>query len=490
MSMSEWQVRHPSIAREFSLQHTEDKGRLLASNKDRRPGELLLRCAPYTFVLLEKYYQQRCHHCFVEKPKLLRCSKCKLVYYCSSECQKASWSLHKYECENTQRVAPHKPTPTMLLLCRLLWRARLEKEGKLPLDPDNTFDDVGFLNSHAHDNESKRIDFVPQAVITQKFLGEKIQLDVNHIVDYLFKFSCNNFNISDGEMRPIGIGLYPVAALINHSCAPNSVAVFEGTTVSIRALQHIPAGEEISISYIEIGAPTLQRRATLAKHFFFVCHCPRCETDTPFMSGYRCVNPSCAGVVLDSEGEKAETGSNGSVATDDKEPVQLKCNKCGKTHDKYELELKYRRAQQLIEDGEDARNKGDITTARKSIEQAVSIFVEILHQNNVELMNALNTAMSVCIDAQDFAAADKYCTTSIPAHEYIYPPAWPLLGLQYYMKGRIDWYFAKTQSAVHWLRKALAILEITHGYDHSLVKGLVDLLREAEAEMQHKANLR
>lgn len=30
-------------------------------------------------------------------------------------------------------------------------------------------------------------------------------------------FSCNNFNISDDEMNYIGIGLYPTAAMINHS---------------------------------------------------------------------------------------------------------------------------------------------------------------------------------------------------------------------------------------------------------------------------------
>lgn len=44
------------------------------------------------------------------------------------------------------------------------------------------------------------------------------------------QFACNNFTISDGELKPLGVGLYPPAALINHSCDPNCVTIFEGTT--------------------------------------------------------------------------------------------------------------------------------------------------------------------------------------------------------------------------------------------------------------------
>lgn len=34
----------------------------------------------------------------VERSKLLCCAKCRSVYYCSSECQKAAWPLHKERC--------------------------------------------------------------------------------------------------------------------------------------------------------------------------------------------------------------------------------------------------------------------------------------------------------------------------------------------------------------------------------------------------------
>jgi hypothetical protein len=47
--------------------------------------------------------------------------------------------------------------------------------------------------------------------------------------------------------------------------------------------------------------PKLQRQATLAKHFFFVCECERCAKEEPsFMDGYRCVDPKCTGAVTKS----------------------------------------------------------------------------------------------------------------------------------------------------------------------------------------------
>nr|POE83750.1 histone-lysine n-methyltransferase ashr1 [Quercus suber] len=53
------------------------------------------------------------------------------------------------------------------------------------------------------------------------------------------------------ELIPLGTGLYPVISIINHSCLPNSVLVFEGRLAVIRAVQHVPQGAEVLISYID-----------------------------------------------------------------------------------------------------------------------------------------------------------------------------------------------------------------------------------------------
>jgi SET and MYND domain-containing protein len=58
--------------------------------------------------------------------------------------------------------------------------------------------------------------------------------DVKHIAQLLARFACNNHTICDEELRPIGVGLYPLGALINHSCRPNCAQSFQGPAIVFR----------------------------------------------------------------------------------------------------------------------------------------------------------------------------------------------------------------------------------------------------------------
>lgn len=50
----------------------------------------------------------------------------------------------------------------------------------------------------------------------------------------------NGFNILDPEMLSIGTGIYLACSVIDHSCDPNAVAVFDGITIHIRAVKDMP----------------------------------------------------------------------------------------------------------------------------------------------------------------------------------------------------------------------------------------------------------
>lgn len=53
----------------------------------------------------------------------------------------------------------------------------------------------------------------------------------------------NAFNILDQEMNSIATGIYLGVSITDHSCKPNAVATFQGTTLYIRTIEDLPSIE-------------------------------------------------------------------------------------------------------------------------------------------------------------------------------------------------------------------------------------------------------
>eukprot|EP01126_Amoeba_proteus_P002318 TRINITY_DN1072_c0_g1_i17.p1 TRINITY_DN1072_c0_g1~~TRINITY_DN1072_c0_g1_i17.p1 ORF type:complete len:128 (+),score=20.63 TRINITY_DN1072_c0_g1_i17:54-386(+) len=100
-------------------------------------------------------------------------------------------------------------------------------------------------------------------------LVQSLGITLQKLIELFSKFKSNNYNIYDSSMETVAIGLYPILSLINHSCDPNSVPIFEGRSVKLVCIRPIQPGDEITISYIETAAPTHVRIAELQSNFFF-----------------------------------------------------------------------------------------------------------------------------------------------------------------------------------------------------------------------------
>ncbi|EWC47870.1 hypothetical protein DRE_02752 [Drechslerella stenobrocha 248] len=89
------------------------------------------------------------------------------------------------------------------------------------------------------------------------------------------RFTCKSLDAAEPSM----LGLFPRAARLNHSCAPNVFHRYNPLIrrLTVHALRDIAAGEELLTSYIDICHPTVTRRQLL-RHWGFRCCCTACDS--------------------------------------------------------------------------------------------------------------------------------------------------------------------------------------------------------------------
>ena len=73
----------------------------------------------------------------------------------------------------------------------------------------------------------------------------------------------------------IGLSLYPMLPLLNHSCHPNTIRLNVGSRVVVVAAEDIRAGDEVTDSYGQncLVAAREERRRRLRDNYNFTCHC-------------------------------------------------------------------------------------------------------------------------------------------------------------------------------------------------------------------------
>lgn len=101
-------------------------------------------------------------------------------------------------------------------------------------------------------------------------------LDDRELTSLCLRIKCNLHLSLDDETatRATGMGLYPAAALLNHSCCPSACFAWsdDGQSMEVRAMIDVGAGEEITCSYLaeeHLYAPWQERAALLRNAFRF-----------------------------------------------------------------------------------------------------------------------------------------------------------------------------------------------------------------------------
>ncbi|XP_053315754.1 histone-lysine N-methyltransferase SMYD3 [Spea bombifrons] len=411
------------------------KGNGLRATRRLNAGVTVASMQPYVYTVCRgKKYRAACDYCLRRSTSLQRCSQCKFARYCNSTCQKAAWQDHKRECVCLKSILPNVPTDSVRLVGRIIF--------KLLQQSDSTSEElysISDLQSHIEDLSEDMKEGLRQLVTAlelyiRKEIQDSSQLPPGcNILEYFGKVTCNSFTISDGEMQDVGVGLFPSMSLLNHSCDPNCVIAFEGRYLNLRTVREIPKGEELTISYIDVMMPTHQRQNQLKRQYCFTCNCHRC---------------------LSNDKDKDM------LAGDEQAWKEMECSLS---------RLEEMRSQ---DKGEEAL---EICKALLKTSQ--------LPDRNIYQLRILDFAMDVCIDLGHWEEAQHFGLRTLEPYGLYYSNYHPVKAIQMMKVGKLQHYLDQFPEAMKTLKEALAIMTVTHGKDHSLMKDLTELLQDCTIAM-------
>lgn len=206
------------------------------------------------------------------------------------------------------------------------------------------------------------------------------------IASLLLTIQCNAHGIRDSFGRVLGLGLFPLASMLNHSCLPSCHHVFSlhpgqgPPTLVFKTLRAVKEGEELVYSYTDLMRPGGMRREILGRAYFFKCACERCLITLPrggegrreggaamgsssptanalmewALESPACDSPGCAGAwcPLKEKGKEGEDGDDGGDEEEEhgaSKNTSWVCLGCGKQEDTAEIQIKLTVATTLLQ---------------------------------------------------------------------------------------------------------------------------------------------
>ncbi|KAH7176841.1 hypothetical protein EDB81DRAFT_898304 [Dactylonectria macrodidyma] len=296
------------------------KGRLLRASAAVPAGTVLLVDAPYAVVPavepMEKHHlicsNLVCSRRVKQDGKGSRCLRncIKDVVWCNDACRAADCARHEFEClwlkQNGATLRREEGEYNFLTLwhvVRVLAARDLELH-RLASNPPRRY---------AWEGEFKRgwasiemccayLDSWPEAQIehwkrlTERYLSDASTLPCLLTPDELLLIICkeetNTFGLYPKMTGPLymidhpvprglsyGMGIYPRAAMFNHSCLPNVThKPNDNARMVYTSARDIAAGEECCITYFDLTAykDLASRQQMSESQFQFSCTCERC----------------------------------------------------------------------------------------------------------------------------------------------------------------------------------------------------------------------
>ena len=288
-------------------------------------------------------------------------------------------------------------------------------------------------------------------VVLQSLIDKTAMPSYDDLLEIFGKMCINCFNILDEEMNTIGTGMYLGTSILDHSCKPNAVATFDGTTVKIRILEDYNSSEldysKIFISYIDLMNTAEERRKQLQNSYYFRCDCPRCsdEKEEELMNAACCTNENCD------------------------EPVNIEAAKCSKcaTPVKHSKKETYNEVMSLTK-----MKLAEMKDVAFLDVCNICLFkqVNVLHYYNVWFLRTLDNAFESAVEMENWDEAIEKGLKLLKGFRKYNGDFHPLLGLLHLKIGKIQLYRQQIRPAFKNISEAEKILRVTHGEQHILYR--------------------
>ncbi|XP_034997391.1 histone-lysine N-methyltransferase SMYD1a [Hippoglossus stenolepis] len=431
------------------------KGRGLEATKELSAGEVVFTEPSFAAVVFDSFFSQVCHSCFRRQADLHRCAQCKFAHYCDRTCQTACWDEHKQECGAIRKIGK-APGEHVRLAARVLWRIH-KSTG---LASDSQLISVDQLQDHVSDLPEDDLKQLKADVNT--FLGywshgrkKHSADDISHIFGII---KCNGFTLSDQRgLQAVGVGLFPNLCLVNHDCWPNctvilnhgnqsalSSALHSQRRIELRALEKIPEGVELSVSYVDFLNLSADRQKKLKEHFHFECTCDHCSHHTK----------------------------------DDLMMATVEGSKADKVKEVTAFSKDY------LEKIETSRVEGDYHHVVKLCSECLEKQENVLADTHLLKLRVLSVASEVLSYLQSFSEAADYAHRMVQGYTKLYHPNNALLGMAIMRAGVTHWHAGQIEAGHRMICTAYGILMVTHGPNHAITRDLESMRTQTEMELK------
>uniref|UniRef100_A0A1B6JWE4 MYND-type domain-containing protein n=2 Tax=Homalodisca liturata TaxID=320908 RepID=A0A1B6JWE4_9HEMI len=442
------------------------------SSTSVKKGDILLKESPFVCTLKSSLRQERCDSCFLSG-QVFKCSACKYVYYCNKSCQIAGWEVHKDECQKLKKIYPREVPDAARILARIIFKLKRGGAQVRGFYTKTNFRVFKDLMSHYSDikKDSKRMEhFTSLYNVLLEYIGEQDVPNSAELLGIYGRLVVNGFNILDPEMVGIGTGIYLGVSIIDHSCDPTAVAVFQGTTIYIRSLVDMDDFDfsKVFITYIELLNSAHERQQDLMATYYFLCQCSRCKDieEIKLNDSMLCPKSDC--------GAPVPTLLQESLSSENSVPS---CPKC-KENIKPQVYNRYLEVNDFVRlQLQNMKNIAYLDVCKVCLEKQEKLF----HPMNLQRVKVLDSAFESSVSLGQWQEARRFGYQLLPGYRCYYGEMHPLTGILQLKLAKICLFLEMVEEARPLLRGAQDILGVTHGRDHTLyVDHLLPLIAQAE----------